>query len=232
MTDFLTDIEALLATIADLLRGPGQEPELDVITKAKGHVAQTGGDMDSAYYSVMLEVSAKIYAKYQDVMPQIEKSLTEKTRVLFKAYPHAWIERVVVSPSAIANPHWRGKVYSVPTSQLLRELEAQRNTMVSVATGGARIQTVNAEYVERREAIADALAERQIDDPNPYTDLWQWYGNWSSDLPTYQSGRTFIGEMYNDLLARIRQESRGEGYRMFEEPTGWAKVDRSLGEIR
>lgn len=232
MTDFLVDTEALLATVADLLRGPGQEPELDILTNAKVRVEQTGGDMDSVYYSVILNVGTTLYARYEDVMPEIEASLREKARALFKAQPGTWIERVVVSPSAVVSPKWRGKVYSASTSQLLKELEAQRNTMVSVSTGGARIQTVNAEYIERRQAIADALAERQIDDPNPYADLWQWYGKWSSDLPLYQSRRTFIGEMYNGLLARIKRECQTEQDRMFEEPTGWPKVDRSIGEIR
>jgi hypothetical protein len=153
MTDFLTDTEALLATIADLLRGPGQEPELDILTNAKARVEQTGGDMDSVHCSVLLDVGTTLYARYEDVMPRIEDSLTEKTRTLFKARSGLWIERVVVSPSAATSPNWRGKVYSTPSQQLLKELEAQRNTMVSVSTGGARIQTVNAEYIERREVL-------------------------------------------------------------------------------
>jgi len=232
MTDFLNDAEALLATVADLLREPGQESELDVTTNAKARVEQTGGDMDFVYYSVMLDVGATLYARYADVMPQIEESLTEKTRTLFKAHRDIWIERVVVSPSATVSRNWRGKAYSVSASQLLKELEAQRNTMVSVSIGGARIQAVNAEYIERREAIAHALAERQIDDPNPYSDLWQWYGKWKSDLPSYQSRRAFIGDMYDGLLVRIRGELQCKAHRVFEEPTGWAKVDRSIGEIR
>jgi hypothetical protein len=232
MTDFLADTEALLATVADLLRGRGQEPELDIITNAKARIEETGGDMDSVYYTVILNVGAILYASYEDVMPQIEATIKERMRALFKAQPSTWIEKVVVSPSAVVSPKWRGKVYSIPASQLLKELEAQRSTMVSVSTGGARIQTVNAEYIERRQVIADALAERRIDDPNPYADLWQWYGKWSSDLPSYHLRRTFIGEMYNELLERIKRECHAKQDRVFEEPTGWPKVDRSIGEIR
>lgn len=46
-------------------------------------------------------------------------------------------------------------------------------------------------------------------------------------MPTYQSRRAFIGEIFNPLLNRIRT-GRGEVF----EPTGWARVDRAVGELR
>jgi hypothetical protein len=61
--------------------------------------------------------------------------------------------------------------------ELLNELEVQKTLMMSVATGGPQIESVNGEYSERRRRIADELTRRRIDDPNPYTDLWRWYGS-------------------------------------------------------
>jgi len=119
------------------------------------------------------------------------------------------------------------------TDQALRqELEQQRDLMMAVATGGPRIDTVNGSYVERRTRIREGLQERAIDDPNPFGDLWAWYGKWSSgDLPTYQSRRTFIGNMYQPILDSIGpQDARTD--RRPAEPTGWAKVDRDLSAIR
>jgi hypothetical protein len=232
MTDFLNDTEAFLATMADLCRESAQWPELDILTEAKARFEGCGGDMDSSYFTLILSVRTGIYARYEDIMPDTEKSLTGKARLLFKGQRSIWIESVVVTPAPVTSPNWRGKVPLLPASHLLKELEAQRNTMASVSTGGARIQSVNADYIERRAVILEALEERNIEDPNPYTDLWQWYGKWKSDLPTYQSRRTFIGEMYNDLMNRIRKEFQSEGERVFEEPVGWHKVDRSIGEIR
>jgi hypothetical protein len=74
--------------------------------------------------------------------------------------------------------------------ELITEVEAQRGIMVAVSTGGPRIQQVNSEYVGRRERIAAELRRRDISDPNPYGDLWAWYGRWSAgDLPSWQSRR-------------------------------------------
>jgi hypothetical protein len=63
--------------------------------------------------------------------------------------------------------------------------------------------------------------------------LWAWYGKWSSgDLPTYQSRRQFISELYAPLLNQIRAEETGRGRMREVEPTGWVKLDRDLHEAR
>jgi len=116
---------------------------------------------------------------------------------------------------------------------LISEIEAQRNLMIAVATGGPRIQTVNAQYQQRRENIASMLESLGIPDPNPFADLWDWYGKWSSgDLPSYQSRRQFIAELYGPLLERLKRGTPTRASGIFNEPTGWAKVDRTLSEIR
>jgi len=117
--------------------------------------------------------------------------------------------------------------------ELLEEVQAQRNLMITVATGGPDIQTVNAEYQHRRSRIQAALAERGIRYPNPYADLWEWYGKWSSgDLPSYQSRRQYIADLFRPLIEALEPGAKFEGTRVFAEPTGWAKVDGQLDEVR
>jgi len=117
--------------------------------------------------------------------------------------------------------------------ELIGDIEAQRALMIAVATGGPRIQSVNEEYKERCTRISAGLAERGLADPNPYQDLWAWYGKWSSgDLPSYQSRREYISGLYAPLLERLKLGPAGAGVEMFDQPTGWTKVDRGLGEIR
>lgn len=118
-------------------------------------------------------------------------------------------------------------------NELVSLIEAQRLDMISVATGGPRIATVNQDYIDRRDAIRAELDLRGLQDPNPYRDLWNWYGKWSSgDLPSYQSRREYISDLYTPLLQRIREGPSTHGAELFGEPTGWARVDRTLGEMR
>lgn len=117
--------------------------------------------------------------------------------------------------------------------QLVKEINAQRSLMIAVATGGPRIQSVNAEYQQRRDTIAAMLKNLGIPDPNPFSDLWAWYGKWSSgDLPSYHSRRKFISDLYDSLTDRLKRGTQPRSSGIFKEPTGWAKVDRTLSEIR
>lgn len=117
--------------------------------------------------------------------------------------------------------------------KLIREIEAQRSLMTAVATGGPRIQEVNNQYTERRERIAHELHRRGLDDPNPHGDLWAWYGRWSAgDMGSWASRRAHLSEMYQPLIDQIRAGPSAIGLQLFEEPTGWPRVDRGIYEIR
>lgn len=112
--------------------------------------------------------------------------------------------------------------------ELISGLEYIRNTMIAVSTGGPRINEINDQYQRMYATVTAALSKRGYNNTLPYGSLWDWYGRWSSgDLPTYQSRRTFVSELVNPLINRIRS-GRTEDL----QPTGWQRVDRTVGEIR
>jgi hypothetical protein len=117
--------------------------------------------------------------------------------------------------------------------ELIVEIETQRSLMMAVATGGPRIQTVSGQYNEQRDRISDELRVRGLEDPNPFGDLWGWYGRWSvGDMPSWASRRAHLLEMYQPLIDQIRANPAARGAQLFEEPTGWPRVDRGIYEIR
>jgi hypothetical protein len=77
------------------------------------------------------------------------------------------------------------------------------NLMTSVATGGPQIDTVQADYFRHRRAIKALCKKYGFEDPNPYDDLWEWYGYWSRELGTYQSRRAYIRGLFKPLLEAI-----------------------------
>jgi len=112
--------------------------------------------------------------------------------------------------------------------ELIAGLDNLKNTMIAVATGGPRIADANDQYQRVFGAVAAELARRGIANPITFGSLWDWYGRWSSgDLPSYQSRRVFVGELINPLIARVRT-GRAEEL----PPTGWQRVDRTVGELR
>jgi len=113
-------------------------------------------------------------------------------------------------------------------AELLAALDKLRSTMIAVATGGPRIENTNYEFQRLFQEVAAELAKRGIENPLPYGDLWEWYGRWSSgDLPSYQSRRKFVSEMFSPLTNMIRSGRKEEF-----EATGWQRVDRVVGKMR
>ena len=123
------------------------------------------------------------------------------------------------------------KLTSVENEQMIGLIEAQKACMISVATGGPRINDVKKEYEDRRNQIRVLLNRITISDPNPYSDLWGWYGKWSDgSLPTYQSRRQFITDLYQPLLDALTLSQSSLSIAPLE-PTGWARVDRNFDKI-
>jgi hypothetical protein len=115
---------------------------------------------------------------------------------------------------------------------LIANIDRLRSTLVSVSTGGPKIDDVNASYKEMFMEVDVALGRRGIANPIPFHDLWDWHGRWSrGDLPKWQDRRDFLAAIFNPLLDRVRAQSPSEPLEHVE-PTGWMRVDRALSEIR
>ena len=122
---------------------------------------------------------------------------------------------------------------SIIDSTLLEEIDWLSQTLIAVSTGGPEIDSVNVEYKHRYAGLIADLRKRELSDPFPYGDLWQWYRKWSSgELPTYQSRRNYIHDLIEPMRNRILAGSSGRAYDVFGEPTGWNRVDRTFEEIR
>lgn len=111
-------------------------------------------------------------------------------------------------------------------------IERMKSLMISVSTGGPRIQEVNPQYIAAAKTLDQYLSILGLDNPNSFRDLWEWYGRWSqSDLSSYASRRTFISQLYEHTLHEIensQEEFTGDIY----EPTGWDRVDRAIYEMK
>jgi hypothetical protein len=116
--------------------------------------------------------------------------------------------------------------------ELVAELEAQRALMVSVATGGPRIEDVDDQYKQRRVRLARELASRGLQDPSPFQDLWGWYGKWSSDIKGYQPRREYLANLFRPVIEQLTRRQSERASVLAEEPTGWDRVDRAVDKAR
>lgn len=114
-------------------------------------------------------------------------------------------------------------------ASLLAELLVQRALMISVATGGDRIEDVNDYYRARDVRIRQALPEDVTYD-NPHKSLWDWYHYWSANLPQYRDRRQYIRELFGPAIDAVSMRSTIPTLR--RAITGWERVDRALSKAR
>lgn len=115
---------------------------------------------------------------------------------------------------------------------LLQDIDKQKTVMIDVATGGSRIQEVNEEYKEKRISIISKLQVMGLQDPNPFSDLWNWYNKWSDgSLPTYRSRRSYLADLYQQVIDNLTLSLQQPEPQQIVEPTGWARVDRNIDKI-
>ena len=114
--------------------------------------------------------------------------------------------------------------------ELLHALDGLKATMIAVATGGPRIASEQVSFTEVFDEVAKDLDRREVQNPLPYRDLWGWYDRWTSgDMPSWQSRRHFVNDLFSELVRSIQEKPRGQ--RKIE-PTGWTRVDRNVTEVR
>lgn len=228
----LPDKDILLVSAVDYLRNTGHREEADILSTCKieyGPVQEYLGSGPVGLRITLrcsphtLEKLREFHDIIGDYLPS-EKMVTSKTAIE-AVLP---VEFKVHDISARA---FLVKGLDSKTTELIQEVQTQKNLMIAVATGGPRIQEKNEEYQQRQLRIKSELSKLQLDDPNPFSDLWVWYGKWSADLPTYQSRREFASELYQALLARLTSAVTKGTFEPDHAPTGWEKVDRGIRSI-
>ena len=71
--------------------------------------------------------------------------------------------------------------------KLINIFNELRDTMVSVSTGGYKINNVNSKCRKTYQLVTAKLQRRGIANPLPFSDLWAWHRRWSNgSMPSYE----------------------------------------------
>lgn len=155
----------------------------------------------------------------QKLPPEDRKRISE---AIATAYPHHRApEDIVVHTKATAEID--------DCVKLLAELLIHREMMVSVGTGGERIQDVN-DYYRAREARIRQTLPPDIEYENPHADLWHWYQYYRENLQQYKDRRFYIRQIFGPAINTV--STRSSFALQPREPTGWERVDRALSKAK
>lgn len=116
---------------------------------------------------------------------------------------------------------------------LLNKIEHEKELLIQIGTGGLRIQDVNDQYKADHQQLCQLLKKVCLLNPNTYDDLWDWYNDYNArKLSTYQSRRTYIKELYSEIIDVISKSKQQDASLVEYTPIGWEKVDDAIGRMK
>jgi hypothetical protein len=230
----IEDINKLISSLVPILEKQNKRTEIDLLRQENTELIETGFDNWNGgieFYTLFIYVSPQKYALLLDEIDQIENNIYESVKLLLRSLDDCDIEKVKIATNFSIEP--TVDISDEKRARLIELLNQQKSLMIAVSTGGPRINDVNEEYKTRKKEIEDLLKECGLKDPNPYDDLWNWYGYWSSSLSHYHERRKYISDLIDPIIDSLKniKISSDEDITTIE-PTGWERVDRVSRTIR
>jgi hypothetical protein len=211
-------------TISDLLRFASINAE------ATGYDNWNGG-ID--YYTVYINVSLPVFVSIEDKIVDYEKIILDRLQFLTRDEQQERIVEVLIKPIMRNVIDWNLVFDRISKCELLTEIESLKSIMICVATGKEKIDVINNDYKSKYQIVNEILEILDLENPNNFRDLWQWYSRWSGgDLPSYKSRRNYISELYEELINIIENSEEHQTINQPYEITGWNRIDRSILEMR
>jgi hypothetical protein len=221
----------VLNTAKELLSAQNKHEIVSMLNNAELSVVQTGYDNWNGgiyYYTIYIDIPVPEFVKFD--IPIIEKEVVEVLNTATRYTESDVFSKAIITPRSNSKIDW--SLIDCSQQDMLKHVEYLKNTMISVATGGQRIQNAEQQYKQTYNDVKRRLKTLDIDNPNPYNDLWNWYGKWRSDFRSYQERRDYINEMYRPLMDVL---SEIEDMRIVDvkvDLSGWERINRSIIEIK
>ena len=183
-------------------------------------------------YAFTYEIEINLFRTHRALLETYEKEICDAAQLFIRNPGNEQLACVYIRPVCRQYLNWNDLPQGITKQTIMQLIERMKSLMISVSTGGPRIQEVNPQYIAAAKTLDQHLSVLGLDNPNPFRDLWEWYGRWSqSDLSSYASRRTFIAQLYEHTLHEIensQEEFTGDIY----ESTGWDRVDRAIYEMK
>jgi hypothetical protein len=220
----------VLNTAKELLNAQNKNDIVDLLNNAEISVMQTGYDNWNGginYYAVHIDVSVSEFVKME--VESVEKDIISALNISTRYTESEVFSQVIISPISSSKIDW--SVIDFSKQELVKQIDYLKNTMISVSTGGQRIQSAEQQYKQTYSEVNQQLKKLDIDNPNNYDSLWNWYGKWSNDFPSYQERRDYINEMYKQLISILSDAEETKIVDIKIDLSGWDKINRAIIEI-
>lgn len=143
------------------------------------------GDSMTDQFDVIFYLRPEIYENIEsskDIIDEIQRVINECSSSL-----NFIIRNIIITPKIMNN------------SEILDKktlIEKIKQLMIDVSTGKKDINDYNDEYRKIYEELNNVFIQEKINNPNEFSDLWEFHHYWSEKLKTYASRRSYIINLY------------------------------------
>ena len=219
-----------------LLKGRCCEEICNTISSAKISIVNTEYDNwnGGTYgYTVYISLSVKLYTSFtEEQISHMEKVISESLNEAIKGNNNDYFIVQICPALSKEDLDWSVIGGINGRAVLKQNIETVRNIMVTVATGGNRIQEEDERYKKLNTQIASDCKRLNLTYNNPYSNLWEWYGKWKADFPTYQERRTYINELFAPTLSYFDDTEYSNSIETFVELDDWERIRRTVTKIK
>lgn len=226
------EVKKLVSSLVEYFKLEKEKTVVNVLELAVVSAEELDIRNSIVYYSLNFSLEIKDYFRYKSEIDYISEKIEEAANLFLQKSAFEEVQAVSIFPECRMYLNWDSLKGEADKKVLIDNIEAIKNMMTEVSVGQAQIKDLENEYNNLYMKTNIWLKKLGIENPNNYTNLWEWYGRWSqNDLDTYQKRRIFIIGLYKQLISII-SEYPNESPLYEYEPTGWEKIDRSVYEMK
>ncbi len=219
-----------------LIKAKGYNEVCQLLSNAKLSVINTEYDNwnGGTYgYTVYIGLSVNHYSSYTSTdINNIEKIISNALNEANKRDNNCYFYAQITPSLSKDDIDWEIIGGLNGKAKLKQNIETIKDIMVSVSTGGNRIQEEEARYKNLHNQIQIDCKKLNIPYNNIFTSLWDWYGKWKADFPTYQERRIFVKDLFEQTFAYFEEPDKQEVTDTFVELDNWEKIERTITKIK
>lgn len=219
-----------------LLKGRGYDETCNLLSSAKISVVNTDFDNwnGGTYgYTVYLSISVKQYTSISsEQIVEMEKNISDALNESIKGNHNDYFNVQIAPLLSKEDINWNAIGGLNGRAQLKQNIETAKNIMVSVATGGNRIQDEDDRYKKLQIQIVRDCKKLNLTYNNTFSSLWDWYGKWSTSFSKYQERRVFINELFAPTLAYFEETEGLNNIETFVQLDDWERIKRTVTKIK
>lgn len=224
-------------TAISLIQTRGNDAVCKLIQQAEVSVVNTdydGWNGGTYGYTVYINLSVKEYASLsKEEIENAEKTISESLNEVTKGDNNNYFNAQISPMFMRSDINWELIGGQAGKEQMMKELESIRDILISVSTGGPRFQEVEPKYKSLHSALSKKCKQLNIVYNNSFDSLWEWYGRYSNELPTYQSRRVFIQNLLAPTFEIFDNDNTPPSMASpIVELDDWSRIKRTVIKIK